>query len=439
MRNFGPGFSPLEVSVICSTRRIIAVVALPLLTGVGTTVFAQADPVPAALDPIVVTATRSAERAFDVPASMDIIEGSVIRDGQPMINLSESLARVPGMFAANRRNYAQDLQIRSRGFGARAKFGVRGVRLYQDGIPATMPDGQGQTGSFSLFSAQRIEVLRGPFSTLYGNASGGVISVFTEDGRADRRLRRCKSAAAATTHGTRREAAGRDGERRLRRRGNAFRDRRLPRTQRRHAAISSTPSCAFDLADATRADVIGNSLYQPEAQDPLGLTRAQWEAEPAAGRSGGHCCSTRARRSTSCKAALPSSSDCHADTLLHVTGYGGRAHGPAVPGAVRHRADIIGRGDGPRPRFRRRRCERHRGAPTSLGAPVELTVGGDARSAARAAARASSTTTGRLAICAATRTTRSSDMDGYAAGRMVAVVVPHAHRRRALQPGALQV
>src|SRR5438045_8682883 len=69
-----------------------------------------------------------------------------------------------------------------RGFGARANCGVRGIRLYQDGIPATMPDGQGQTGSFSLVSAQRIAVLRGPFSTLYGNAAGGVISICTEDG-----------------------------------------------------------------------------------------------------------------------------------------------------------------------------------------------------------------------------------------------------------------
>ena len=99
-----------------------------------------------------------------------------------MINLSETLVRVPGIVAQNRQNYAQDLQISSRGFGARATFGVRGIRLYQDDIPATMPDGQGQTGSFQLFSTERIEVLRGPFSTLYGNASGGVISVFTESG-----------------------------------------------------------------------------------------------------------------------------------------------------------------------------------------------------------------------------------------------------------------
>ncbi len=134
------------------------------------------------LDPVAVTATRGAERLFDVPASADVIEGATIRNGQPAINLSESLVRVPGVFAANRNNYAQDLQLSSRGYGARAAFGVRGVRLYQDDIPATMPDGQGQTGSFSLLSAGRIEVLRGPFSTLYGNASGGVVSVYTEDG-----------------------------------------------------------------------------------------------------------------------------------------------------------------------------------------------------------------------------------------------------------------
>ncbi|MBA3505266.1 MAG: TonB-dependent receptor plug domain-containing protein, partial [Betaproteobacteria bacterium] len=84
------------------------------------------------LDPVVVTATRRAERSFDVPASVDTIDGATIRDGQPQINLSETLVRVPGVFAANRGNYAQDLQISSRGYGARAAFGVRGVRLYQD-------------------------------------------------------------------------------------------------------------------------------------------------------------------------------------------------------------------------------------------------------------------------------------------------------------------
>ena len=115
-----------------------------------------------------------AQSAFDVPASVDVIEGATLRDGQLGINLSESLLRVPGIVALNRQNYAQDIQISSRGYGARATFGVRGLRLYADGIPASGPDGQGQVSHFDIGSAERIEVLRGPFSALYVNSSGGV-------------------------------------------------------------------------------------------------------------------------------------------------------------------------------------------------------------------------------------------------------------------------
>lgn len=78
-----------------------------------------------------------------------------------MINSSEGLARVPGLVVANRSNCAQNLQISSRGFGARAGFGLRGIRLYADGIPATMPDGQGQVAHIDLAGATRVEVLRG--------------------------------------------------------------------------------------------------------------------------------------------------------------------------------------------------------------------------------------------------------------------------------------
>src|ERR1700712_1187487 len=87
----------------------------------------------------------------------------------------------PGIALQNRQNYAQDLQLSIRGFGARSTFGIRGIRIYVDGIPATQPDGQGQLTNIDLGSVDRIEVLRGPFSALYGNSSGGVIQVFTED------------------------------------------------------------------------------------------------------------------------------------------------------------------------------------------------------------------------------------------------------------------
>lgn len=137
---------------------------------------------PRTLQTIVVTATRIAQPAFDVPASIDAVQLNGSGADHPNINPSESLRQVPGVLARDRQNYAQDEQISIRGFGARSSFGVRGVRLYTDGIPASMPDGQGQVSHFDLGSADRIEVLRGPFSALYGNSSGGVIQLFTADG-----------------------------------------------------------------------------------------------------------------------------------------------------------------------------------------------------------------------------------------------------------------
>src|SRR5918992_4434603 len=132
-------------------------------------------------DAVVVTATRVPQPSLEIPASVDRIYADEIRQGRPQVNLSESLGRVPGIVIQDRGNYAQDFRVQSRGFGARAPFGVRGIRLIADGIPATMPDGQGQGATFALGSAERIEVLRGPFSSLYGNSAGGVIVVDTED------------------------------------------------------------------------------------------------------------------------------------------------------------------------------------------------------------------------------------------------------------------
>src|SRR5687767_15398081 len=111
-------------------------------------------------DAVVVTATRAPRPSLEVPASVDRIYQEEIREARPQINLSESLGRVPGITVQNRHNYAQDLQISSRGFGARSTFGVRGIRLIADGIPATMPDGQGQAATFALRSEEHTSELQ---------------------------------------------------------------------------------------------------------------------------------------------------------------------------------------------------------------------------------------------------------------------------------------
>ncbi len=135
------------------------------------------------LDPLVITGSRVEQNTFDLPAAIDVVDAATIGAGQLRVNASEALAGVPGIVVQNRQNYAQDLQISSRGFGARTAFGVRGIRLIADGIPASMPDGQGQAATFNLDRAERIEVMRGPLSSVYGNAAGGVIQVFTPDGK----------------------------------------------------------------------------------------------------------------------------------------------------------------------------------------------------------------------------------------------------------------
>lgn len=231
------------------------------------------------LDPVVVTATRHVVKSLDVPASVDVIGTRDIQQSQPMVNLSESLVRVPGIVANNRQNYAQDLQVSSRGFGARAAFGVRGIRLYQDDIPQTMPDGQGQTGSFALLATERIEVLRGPFSTLYGNASGGVITVISESGTD---VPEATFSGGAGSYGT--WTLGAKGTATVNGAGvvvaashfatDGYRDHSEARRELGVAKLT------LPLDARTRLTLLGTLQSQPDSQDPLGLTRAQWEADP---------------------------------------------------------------------------------------------------------------------------------------------------------------
>ncbi|AXS81513.1 TonB-dependent receptor [Dechloromonas sp. HYN0024] len=142
-----------------------------------------AEPAALTLDSVVVSGSRVEHNSFDLPAAVDVVDAARLGADQARVNASEALVAVPGITVQNRQNYAQDLQISSRGFGARSAFGVRGIRLMADGIPASMPDGQGQAATFNLDRAARIEVLRGPMAVVYGNHAGGVIQMFTPDGK----------------------------------------------------------------------------------------------------------------------------------------------------------------------------------------------------------------------------------------------------------------
>jgi iron complex outermembrane recepter protein len=236
--------------------------------------FAQEKPAPALLPEVTVTATRLAEDSFDLPVSIDRVDRRAISEDKPQVNLSESLNRVPGVVVQNRQNYAQDLQVSSRGFGARAAFGVRGVRLIADGIPATMPDGQGQAATFDLGSADRIEALRGPFSTLYGNAAGGVIQVFTEDGPAEPTLTGSVYAGSYDTYKLGAKFGGTSGRTNYlanvsRFQTDGYRDHSWARRDHLNAKAK------VDAGARGLFTLVANALDQPDTQDPLGLTATQ--------------------------------------------------------------------------------------------------------------------------------------------------------------------
>ena len=233
----------------------------------------------AELSPIVVTATRIAESSFDVPASINVVSQAEIQDGQLQENISESLMTVPGVSAESRQNYAQDLQLSVRGFGARSSFGVRGVRLYSDGIPGTMPDGQGQFSQFDLGSAGRMEVLRGPFSALYGNSSGGVISLFTEQAPAGYFI---DGTAQYGTFDTQRYALKTTGGDSLLNyvvdavhfQTDGYRYHSKAERENFNSVLRLT------LSEAAKLTLVGNAVQTPFVQDPLGLTAAQLAANP---------------------------------------------------------------------------------------------------------------------------------------------------------------
>jgi iron complex outermembrane receptor protein len=144
----------------------------------GTTLDGESlDEEPPDEEEMIVRATRTPKPAMEIPAAVTVVELEQIQRARRQLSLGESLLSVPGVFTQNENNFAQDLRIAIRGFGARANFGIRGIKLIVDGIPATMPDGQGQVDPLQLATAGRIEVMRGPSASLYGSAAGGVVRI----------------------------------------------------------------------------------------------------------------------------------------------------------------------------------------------------------------------------------------------------------------------
>ena len=262
-----------ENSQASSRFLIQSSMALAILALCNTYVAAQT------LSPVVVSASRAEQRSFDAPAAVVAIDAETIQNAGPQVNLSESLNRVPGLTILNRQNYAQDLQVSIRGFGARSAFGIRGIRLLVDGIPATTPDGQGQGSSISLTSTERIEVLRGPLAQLYGNSAGGVIQAFTREAPEQPDIGAQLYSGSYGMVRTDWQYAGKVGNYGIVADYNTFSAdgfRANSETERKQF----NGKLSFDAGSATKVNVVFNRFDMPLALDPTGLTAAQLAADP---------------------------------------------------------------------------------------------------------------------------------------------------------------
>ena len=238
-------------------------------------------PAPAAIELETVEIVAPKPRSpLGLPAAVDRVDAAELHEGQLQLELAEGLLRVPGIAPRSRQNYAQDSQLQSRGYGARASFGVRGLQLRLDGVPLGSPDGQGQTGSVSIGALDRIEVLRGPLAFRYGNASGGVIALHSAEPLP---VGQYGFDLLGGEHDTGRASVyasaplGKDSSLR-------FDAQHLETAGTRpHAAAERDQFSARAVValGGGRELQLALSLFdQPQAEDPLGLSRAQFDADP---------------------------------------------------------------------------------------------------------------------------------------------------------------
>jgi iron complex outermembrane recepter protein len=246
----------------------------------GSMVFAQSSMESDKLEELIVTSSRVEKSLLDLPSAITVVGKDDIQLGRQQLGLDESLNRVPGLFSQNRYNFTQDLRISIRGFGARANFGIRGIKVFVDGIPSTLADGQSGVDDVDLGSAERIEVIRGPSSSLYGSSSGGVISLFTEDGTETPFVEAGITIGEYDQHKYQFKVGGQHEKLNyLVNASHLTMDGYRDNSEVEHSLINS--KFRYDFDDSSSLTMIVNAADSPTANDAGGITAADIATDPS--------------------------------------------------------------------------------------------------------------------------------------------------------------
>ncbi|HEU4721575.1 MAG TPA: TonB-dependent receptor [Gemmatimonadaceae bacterium] len=160
---------------MASARRI-SVVAAACLVLAHRTEAQEVAPDTARIAPVVVTATRSPIPAGRTPAAVTVLDGEQLR-AEGITTVADALRAVPGLSVVPSGSYggATSLFIR----GGESKY----AKILVDGVPLNDAGGAFDLSTLSTDNLDRIEVVRGPASVLYGSdAMAGVVQLFTRRG-----------------------------------------------------------------------------------------------------------------------------------------------------------------------------------------------------------------------------------------------------------------
>ncbi len=263
---------------MCKIRFLI------LLSLQGVLVLAQEDSLKTTpLEEVTIISYRISEEKNGLPYSVTHLDFRDKKGSMQLLSLNEFIVNSPGIFVLNTNNFAQDMRVSIRGFGARSAFGIRGVKILVDGIPETTPDGQGQIDNINLDIIDHIEIMRGPSSTIYGNASGGVINITTQNSVTKNFLRPSVALGSFGLRQFQLSSGVKYGKAHYLFHGSTlktdgFRDQSGFETYNLNARMK------YELQKSSTLNIQANYVYSPYADDPGGLTAEEVSVNPRQAR-----------------------------------------------------------------------------------------------------------------------------------------------------------
>ena len=134
------------------------------------------------LSEVVIRSSNIPQKIREIPASVSLISENDLQRTDNF-NLVQNFNYVPGVFVSQGALNTNKINIR--GIGSRAQYSTNRIKAYINGIPLTTAEGELTLDDFDPEYLDRIEIFKGPVSSVFGAGLGGAINLFTNQNRKD--------------------------------------------------------------------------------------------------------------------------------------------------------------------------------------------------------------------------------------------------------------